>query len=398
MTPAARVSAAIEILDVWLEGTALEQAFLRWARNSRYAGSKDRAAIRDHIFTAARRKLSDAALGGALSEDDITGRQLMIGQSRRLGLDLDLLFSGLRFAPEELTDTERHLCEAPTAMGDAAWPAPHWQYDIPAEIWPSWTSQVVDPSGQAAQNQDRAPITLRVNQRRLSRDAALDSLTAQGLEVIAHPDVPTAILVTKGNPSQCPAYLDGSVEIQDAHSQQLIHALPQLPVAGDVLDYCAGGGGKALSAYAHWGRKVLCHDIDPKRMRDIPMRAQRAQADVWAVESVHANDRFACVLVDAPCSGSGSWRRAPDGKWALTQSKLDAYCQMQRDILAQAVAHVEVGGWLYYTTCSVLRCENQNQAEWFTQSYPKFEAIQTVDLKMNSTSDGLFGNLFVRIR
>lgn len=397
MTPSARLSAAIDILEDWLGGTALEQAFLCWSRKSRFAGSKDRAAVRDHIFTAARRRLSDAAIGGATKEEAITGRQLIIGQILRTGGDLDQLFTGEGYAPSPLTTDERAACLSLDDLSDdAAWPAPNWQYDIPQQMWPIWCAQVEAADEQATYNQDRAPVTLRVNTQRLSRDDVMELLLSQGLSLRAHPTVKTAILVDKGNPAQCPAYLDGSVEIQDAHSQKLITDVPALPISGDVLDFCAGGGGKALTAYAHWQRPVQCHDINAKRMSDIPARAGRAEARIEVLKRLPAAAKYACVLVDAPCSGSGSWRRAPDGKWSMTPQRLEELVALQRDILAQAAPYVAPGGWLYYMTCSVIADENQAQAKWFGQTFSDFDLVQSSKLAMDTTSDGLYGVLFRR--
>lgn len=392
MTPAARISAAIEILDNWLAGSALEQAFLKWSRNSRFAGSKDRAAIRDHIFTAARRKLSDAALGGARSEDEITGRRLMIGQLRRLGHDLDGLFFDHPYAPNPLSAHEREMLNQPVN-----WPAPHWKLDIPEAFYACWIAEMGEAGEEAARlNQERAPMTLRVNTALSSREQVITSLIGEGREVTPHETVKTALLMTHGNPTTTQAYLKGLVEIQDAHSQELINRLPALSRDGAILDYCAGGGGKALAAYAKWRREVVCYDINPHRMRDIADRAERGHAKLSPLSHAPDAPEYACVLVDAPCSGTGSWRRAPDGKWSMTPQRLDDLVTLQREILTDASRCVAPGGMLYYMTCSLLPSENQHQAEWFDGHFSEFSFVDQYPLDLNSTSDGLYGALFYR--
>lgn len=153
------------------------------------------------------------------------------------------------------------------------------------------------------------------------------------------------------------------MELQDAASQAVVEALPLIP-GQRVLDYCAGGGGKALALAAR-GAEVVAHDISAARMRDIPARAERAGVRVEVATEAGRLGRFPLVLVDAPCSGSGSWRRAPEGKWLLTEARLATLRDMQADILAAACRRVAPGGILAYATCSLLEEENGDRIRDF---------------------------------
>jgi 16S rRNA (cytosine967-C5)-methyltransferase len=160
-----------------------------------------------------------------------------------------------------------------------------------------------------------------------------------------------------------PAYADGLVEIQDAASQAIADLGAARP--GEcVLDYCAGGGGKALALAAAMGGagRVIAHDVDARRMKDLPARAERAGARVEIMPALPGRLRGACdlVFVDAPCSGTGAWRRNPDGKWTLTMAEVEALAALQRRIIAEAAAFVAPGGRMIYATCSLLRVENED--------------------------------------
>lgn len=375
MRPGARIAAAIEVLDAIAGGQAAEQALLRWARASRFAGSKDRAAVRDHVFEAIRHWRSDAVRGGGTS-----GRARMIGALRRTGGDTDALFSGEGHAPPVLTEAERAGGAAPDGL-DAL--------DVPDWLWPMLQTD----HGQAAQDiaqawQRRAPVTLRVNLAKGPVTKAAARLEADGIETARNARADTALTVVTGARKlrQSAAYLDGLVELQDASSQAAVAALPE---AKRVLDYCAGGGGKAL-AMAAQGREVFAHDANAQRMADVPARAARAGVRIERLsgDALAQADPFDLVLCDAPCSGSGSWRRSPDGKWALTADKLTELTALQRRILHQAQSLVRPGGYLAYATCSVLTVENAENVVDFTASHPGWEVVDEVNWTVDTLGDG----------
>ena len=360
MTPAARLAAAIAILDQLREGAPAERALTNWGRASRFAGSGDRAAVRDHVFDVLRCRGSFAALGGGES-----GRALVLGLARAQGLDIAALFTGEGHAPAPLSEEEAARLAQPLpdegALADLDWPdwlRPQLQADLGAAY-----------AAVSARMRARAPVFLRVNLARGDRAAAQAALALEGIATRPHPLAETALEVTGGGRriQASAAYRDGLVELQDAASQA---AIAQVPVAAGmrVLDYCAGGGGKALALAARAPKaRIEAHDIDPGRMRDIPVRAARAGARISTVAPGRLGRDYDLVLVDAPCSGSGTWRRTPEAKWRLTPDRLAELCALQAQILRAAAARVAPGGRLLYMTCSLLDAENAAQAEAFVR-------------------------------
>ncbi|MDA7963244.1 RsmB/NOP family class I SAM-dependent RNA methyltransferase [Ruegeria sp.] len=380
MTPAARVQAAIEILDEILTGAPVEKALTGWARRSRFAGSKDRAAIRDHVFDALRRKRSFAALGGAG-----TGRGLMIGQLRAAGQDPASLFTGDRHAPSPVTAAE----VARDFVKDAE------RLDIPDWLWPEFTRSLGDQAEPVAQAlQTRAPVHLRVNLSRSDMAQAIAILAEDGIEAQLHPACNTALDVT-GNArkiAQSRAYTTGLVELQDAASQAVVAAL-ELQPGMRVLDYCAGGGGKALALAArNKDVRVFAHDANPARMRDLPARAERAGAEITVLPGAELADHgpFDIILTDVPCSGSGSWRRAPAGKWALTPDGLQDLTRIQAEILGTVAPLVAPEGTLAYATCSMLVVENDAIVDEFVQDHPDWTVGFRKSWRVSHGTDGFF--------
>lgn len=356
MTPGARVQAVVEILDRIATGTPAEQSLTNWARGARYAGSKDRAAVRDHVFDVLRRWRSTACTGGGE-----TGRARMLGLLRQQGADPDALFTGAGHAPAPLSDSER---------GSGAEPEGPAARDLP-----DWLSPLFDVSlGAGAADvaealRHRAPVFLRANLLRTTPDEAVAALAEGGIVARPHPLASTALEVTDGarRVAGSRAYAEGLVELQDAASQAVVEALPLGP-GMRVLDYCAGGGGKALAIAALTGGPVEAHDADPGRMSNLLDRAARAGARI----RIASDPRGPCdlVLCDAPCSGSGAWRRAPEGKWRLDRDRLDGLLTVQADILGTAARLVGPGGTLAYATCSVLAPENGEQVARFLARHP----------------------------
>ncbi|MCZ0961541.1 RsmB/NOP family class I SAM-dependent RNA methyltransferase [Paracoccus benzoatiresistens] len=379
MTPGARISAAIEVLDQILAGQPAEQALLRWSRSSRYAGSGDRAAVRDLVFDALRCRNSHAALGGAL-----TGRGLMIGGLCAAGQDPALLFTGQGHAP------------APLVAGEGAGSA-EGVSNLPDWIRPLWDQSLGDSAqAVAAAMQHRAPVWLRVNGIKADAAEAIRVLAGDRVDAMPDPRLATALLVT-GNErrlSQSRAYRDGLVELQDLSPQLACATLPVAP-GMRVLDYCAGGGGKTLAVAGRSDRLTLvAHDADPARMRDLPQRAARAGVKVRLAPDPAGV--FDLVIADVPCSGSGTWRRTPDSKWRLTEKALLDLVALQAWILRKATAHVRPGGHLAYMTCSVLDPENDAQAAAFLAENPDFRQVSRHLWTPLDASDGFFLALLAR--
>ncbi len=383
MTPAARIAAAIGLLDQVLAGSAAEQVLTVWARGHRYAGSGDRAAIRDHVFDALRCLRSYAALGGAE-----TGRGLMLGAIRASGGAPEALFTGEGYAPSVLTEDEKaHLAnalqmDANVALDCPEWLAPRLQASLGADF-PAVMGRL----------RSRAPVFLRANLARGTRAAALQALAAEGIVARLHPLASSALEVTENarKIQTGESYRSGLVEVQDAASQAIVEALPLAP-GQRVLDYCAGGGGKVLAMAARAAILAFAHDADPGRMRDLPPRAARAGTSVTllATPDLAGAGPFDLVLTDVPCSGSGSWRRAPEAKWRLTAARLAELTAIQASILRAASAVVAPGGWLCYATCSLLDEENAAQAAAFCAQTPGWQIETERRLTPLDGGDGFY--------
>lgn len=383
MTPAARVQAAIEILDRIVAGQAAEQTLTGWARGNRYAGSSDRLAIRDHVFDALRRRRSAAALGGGE-----TGRALMIGLLRQRGEDLDAVFSGGPHAPGPLTERERHTPDPGFQMPEAV------AADLPDWLLPLFRESLGDRAMAVAEAlRHRAPVFLRVNLGRATREAAQSRLAAEGIATEPHPLAGSALLVTANarRVQQGAAFQEGIVELQDAASQAVVERIP-LRDGDRILDYCAGGGGKSLALAARANVRVFAHDIDPRRMTDLPARAKRAGVRIaqLTTDQTRTEAPFDIVLTDVPCSGSGSWRRAPEAKWTLTPDRLAELETWQSSILAQASTLVRPGGYLVYATCSLMKRENQDQIAHFLSGRTEWEQVDALQLTPLDGGDGFY--------
>lgn len=374
MTPGAHCSAAIDILDQILDGAPAEQSLLRWSRASRFAGSKDRAAVRDLVFDALRRRNSLAARGGAL-----TGRGLMIGLCRDKGEDPGLLFDGQGYGPAALSDAERQPHEGPEAI------------DLPDWLVPLWRASLGDDAGRMARAMGaRAPVWLRVNRLRGDPAQAAAMLATDGVLTQPFEAEETALRVTSGDRrvAQSRAYREGLVELQDLSPQLACNALP-LAAKDRVLDYCAGGGGKSLAIAARQsGLTLFAHDADPARMSDLPARAARAGARITTTRQ--PKGQFQLVIADVPCSGSGTWRRTPGAKWRFSQTQLTRLLTTQAKILRDVAPLVAPKGHLAYMTCSLLQPENDAQIDHFLSENSGFSELSRQIWTPLSASDGFF--------
>lgn len=386
MTPGARVAAAIDVLDRYLAGAPLEQALTNWGRASRFAGSGDRAAVRDIVFDAVRCRRSFAMLGGS-----VTGRGLVLGGLRAAKTPPEPLFDGTGHSPAPLDDADQPF-PGPMTRGDRL-DCPDWLLPLLADS----LGNDLDPVLQTLQR--RAPVFLRVNMRRIDRPAAIKLLMAQGITAIPAPLAQTAVEVVAHarKVAASAAYADGLVELQDAASQAVIELLP-LSDGMRVLDYCAGGGGKSLAMGALARLSLTAHDVNVGRLRDLPARAARAgiTVSIADTESVARQPAFDLVLTDVPCSGSGAWRRAPHGKWALTPDALTEVCRTQARILDTAARCVRPGGYLAYVTCSMLKQENANQTARFIERNQMYKSLFSQQFTPLDGGDGFFVELLKR--
>lgn len=386
MTPAARVDAAIHILDQVLDGQSAEASLIAWARQSRFAGSGDRAAVRDLVFDALRRMRSLAWIGGAA-----TGRGLMIGRLRDRGESPETVFSGEAYAPAPLTAEEK------TVPPDIATAPAGVRLDCPDWLLPELNASLGEETEAVLDTlRHRAPVYLRVNLAKGTPEVAMSRLREDGVEAEPGPLSASALLVT-GHPRRVQnsaAYREGLVELQDVASQAVVDQVTPHARGREVLDFCAGGGGKALHLAAAGAARVVAHDADPGRMRDIPARAKRAGCEIEVTSAPQG--RFGCVLVDVPCSGSGAWRRQPEAKWRLTPEGLRDLNRLQDAILRRAAGFVLPDGVLAYVTCSLLERENGERIDGFLAEVPGWRELGRRRFTPLEGGDGFFVALLAR--
>jgi 16S rRNA (cytosine967-C5)-methyltransferase len=395
LTPSARLSAAAEVLEAINLDRLIDPQLKAWARKNRFAGSKDRRAIADRVYSCLRRMRTSEAHGGGTS-----GRALVLGNLVvEDGLTVDeiaALCSG-GYGLAALTHAERatlsHL--------------PEYASDGVRLDWPDWmVSEATNIFGDALDTElnalrQRAPLDLRVNLLRATRDQAIAALRTDGIEAEPLDVSPTALRLPPAvSVLNTQTYLNGMIEPQDAASQATA-VFADVKPGQTVLDFCAGAGGKTLALAALMDNRgtLLAHDVNPSRLAALPDRAKRSGATLIRRTTKQGLKPRSCdaVFVDAPCSGSGSWRRDPLGKWRLTRERLAELLSAQRDALSAAAPFVKAGGTLTYVTCSVLPSENREQSAWFAGQHVEFISEATTDFwPARDRTDGFFATRFRR--
>jgi 16S rRNA (cytosine967-C5)-methyltransferase len=363
MTPAARTQAAIEILDQIIDaaragGAAGDTLIARYFATRRYAGSKDRRAVRELVYAAIRR-------AGEVPEN---GRAAMVGLARD-DAAIAATFDGSAHAPAPISNDE-HASKAGTA---------------PAWIGKRFRASAIDPV-EAAALVERAPLDLRVNVLKGGNPANL--FADLGAQPIA--DLPNALRLPSGTSIEATdAFRSGLVEVQDAGSQMVTLAA-QAPPGMAVIDLCAGAGGKSLALAAAMANDgtILATDTDRGRLSRLPQRAERAGAAIIETRLLNPNSetealadwtaRADVVLIDAPCSGTGTWRRNPEARWRLTPARIERLVDTQRRLLSIAAPLVKPGGALVYIVCSLLDEEGAGQITRFLSGHPGWTAEQPI--------------------
>ena len=256
-------------------------------------------------------------------------------------------------------------------------------------LLPDWLSIECPPATRSPHLEcllDRAPLWIRLQTEDHSVVAA--EFTQLGIAFTPSPLISTAWQIEANAPLQTTkAFKAGLFEIQDIGSQSLLHSIP-FPLTGHWLDACAGAGGKTLQFARMLGRsgKVTAHDIRAHALHELAQRAERARLRNVQIES-EVSGSFDGVLVDAPCSGSGTWRRSPHLKWTTTPAALQQAAAKQRELLRQFASHVAPGGSLVYATCSLCRTENEAVVEDFQVKHPDFSFAPIADIKTGATID-----------
>lgn len=388
MRPGARVAGAIEILDEILgRHQPVAMALQSWGKANRFAGSGDRNAIGHMVYDALRHNASSGFIMGSDAP-----RALVIGGLRQRGVsasDIAAMMTGADHAPEPLSDDERSRLEAANLDGAP----PHVLGDYPEWLTPSFERAFGSRAAEEGQAlARRAPADIRVNTLKATREKVMKALAGFGAIETAMSPIGVRVPAPIGD-ARTPnleaeaAFQAGWCEIQDEGSQiaaALTGAGPRL----QILDLCAGAGGKtlALSAAMQNTGQIYAYDDDKHRLKPIFARVKRA--GVRNVQILRAGDevaldglqsKFDCVLADAPCTGAGTWRRRPDAKWRLRAHALEERIKDQRAVLDRARKMVRVGGRLVYVTCSILPEENSDQIALFLKDNPNFKSLPYAD-------------------
>ncbi len=381
MTPGARLAAAIELLaEIDAFERPADQVAGAYTRARRYIGSKDRRALTDIVFNVLRRRAQvDWHLGQAGIEPGARGQVLAYAvlSGAWSAAELTEACDGEAHRPPPLSDPERNafakLAEA--ALDDPGQP-PAVAANCPDWLFTHFSGRdEMEVMAELRALAEPAPVDLRVNTLKAGREDVRADLAGAGIASEPTPLSPVGLRCA-GRPAlqATVAFRDGLIELQDESSQiaaLLVGARPGMT----VIDYCAGGGGKTLALAARMldtGRLIAC-DVDAKRLRPLAARSARAGAHCigYADPSELEEGIADRVLVDAPCTGSGGWRRHPDARWRLRPDDIERWVGVQREILDAAWPIVRPGGRLVYATCSILSEENEDQLVWFRGRHPE---------------------------
>jgi 16S rRNA (cytosine967-C5)-methyltransferase len=382
MTPQARAQAAIDILDEVIAaardaGAAADTIVVRYFRTRRYAGSKDRRAVRELVYAAIRRA----------GERPVSGRAAMVGLADDQP-DLAALFDGSPHAPTAIQPEESRARPG---------------------IAPTWLAKKLKGFGLDA----RAPLDLRVNRIKARREDIL----IEGAEPTPH--APNGLRLPEGVQVEAlPAWEAGLFEVQDEGSQLVSQACGAAP-GMDVVDLCAGAGGKTLALAAamdNRGRILAC-DTDRGRLSRLLPRAHRAGVTIATTRLLDNNrevqalgelvGKIDLVVIDAPCSGTGTWRRNPEARWRLTPDRLTRVTALQQRLLGIAAGLAKPGGAIAYIVCSLLDDEGADQVTKFLAEHPDWSA-EAIDLsagrphglgiRLTPADDGTDGFFVARLR
>ncbi|KAA6405342.1 RsmB/NOP family class I SAM-dependent RNA methyltransferase [Candidatus Tokpelaia sp.] len=353
-----------------------------WAAGHRFAGAKDRAFIGNIVYDALRRRNSLSYKMGDNKPQALAYAALLAQGAYNIPA-LERLLSGDKFAPPPLTAAQKQAW----AGGAIKSAPPAVQADIPQ--WCAASFAKIPGADWVAEGQalsERAPLDLRVNSLKAERQQVQERLAPFGSVPVALTPWALRIAAPSGvgrhpNLQLEPAFQQGWFEVQDCGSQMAAHLCAARP-GEQVLDYCAGGGGKvlALAAEMQNSGQIYAHDRDKARLA--PIFARLSRAGVRNVQVCNESRRLAlptgtmdCVLLDAPCTGSGTWRRFPDAKWRLTPEILAQKLAEQRQVLAAGADFVRPGGRLVYVTCSLLYEENDAQIRHFLRRNSNFKPV-----------------------
>lgn len=398
MTPGARLQAVIELLEqAWSAKSPVDQLTDGYFKKRRYAGSSDRRNIHETLYHILRHRARldwwIERSGLAISIDARTRLIANLSLSDKASPDdISALFSGSNHCPAPLSAAELELADSlygrPLTHAEMPRPValefPGWMEASLAALWGDQLEVEISALNQMA------PVDLRVNTLKTTPEIAKAELEKQFIETEMTSLSPIGLrLVNKVRLGGTQAFRDGLVEVQDEGSQ-LLALLSGAEPGMTVVDFCAGAGGKTLAMAASMAVKGRIHgrlyacDISQTRLNRMEPRLKRAGAmavrrqvltgkdDEWIKKAKASADR---VLVDAPCTGTGAWRRDPEAKWRFTPEQLDDMCRQQLAILEDASSLVKPGGRLIYATCSLLQEENEHQLFAFLKDHDNFSPL-----------------------
>ncbi len=386
MTPSARILATLEILNhLEISPVPMDTTVGDYMRARRYIGAKDRADIVERVYSIVRHH---ARLQWALesTKADITPRTRILAHLKMVEHQVrpETLFGEAKFSAPALNDDELHTLKSlpqdfSTAPENIVCECPPQYYDTLKTFFGDAFAEEMSALTHGA------TLDLRVNTTQAARDIVQSSLMEEGVETDITPYSPWGLRArSKAFLSKTKAFSKGHIEIQDEGSQLIALACDPKP-GGQVLDYCAGGGGKtlALAAAMKIKGRIVAMDLDDRRLAKARERFRRARvSDIIELRPLsdeknrkwlrRQKQSFDVVLLDVPCSGTGTWRRNPDMRWRTFGPALDELINVQRDILEKVSGVVKEGGRLVYATCSLLPEENEKQIDVFLAAHPEF--------------------------
>ncbi len=365
MQTGARYKAVFELLtEIFKDEKPADNIINAYVRERKYIGAKDRRFIVETVWNIIRRRRRLAFEAGC---EDVRKMLLVCLKNE----DTDILFGVGEYALPAVSPDEKKWLGT---LKDTPYPV-----DVEAEC-PEWLFEKINDIPLLKALNEPAPADFRINTR--SRKETIEKLRREGLFFAPAPYSPIGIRTSERiNLNNCMAYQNGEIDVQDEASQLaaiLADPRPELK----IMDYCAGAGGKSLTmAYLMENKGKICvHDVNPGRLEALKERAGRLNAGTFEKVEKLTDKDYELFVVDAPCSGSGTWRRSPDAKFRLTPKRLNELTRIQKDILETAYEHTKNGGRIVYFTCSILDEENEEVVRDFIDRHKDIKLLDLSEL------------------
>lgn len=369
MQTGARYQAVLELIsEIFQDRKPADGIIDNYLKARKYIGSKDRRFIADTVWYIIRNRMKLEFDAGSKEY-----RKILLTYLKKKGEKIDDVFDGGQYSPAALSDDERDWLKKDN---EEVYP-PY----VEAET-PEWLYQKVQDVRLLKSLNETASADFRINVK--NRETVIDKLKAEGFSVYPTAYSPLGIRSDERIPlGNCIAYKEGEIEVQDEASQ-LAAILADVKPEHKIIDYCCGAGGKSLAMAYLMGNKghIFAHDIEKKRLMAIKPRIERLGVkNIELMDFVATSDKdFDRFIVDAPCSGTGTWRRSPDAKFRLNQNMVDKLNQIQFDLLGKAFEKTKAGGRIIYITCSILNEENEEIVAAFLQSNPNVRLVNIKNL------------------